>query len=477
METNKPNAGRLIEALRQVGYDNYAAIADLVDNSLDAYATRIMIDIGEQKSGGHLLTISDNGEGMDRETLAEAVRLGSQTPKDEKSDLGKYGMGLITASISMGTKLLIVTKQGDTYLTALHDVEQIKRHNEFVAHVRESNDAERNQFLQRMGGSRSGTILFISDIDQLQNKNLTIFKRTLTSRIGEIFREYINAGKKIYVGNTEVHASDPLMMDVEGTTTLIDEEKDFGGDSVRLRVVALPRLSGAESKGTGINIPNQGFYLMRNNRQIARAESLGVSSLKHNDYNRFRAEIFFPASLDKLMGVTFTKNGVSIKTLDDTLKNWIDHLVQPQLLAIKQQAKKAKVEETEDVIDHASSERTFKLKSKLLPDTLPESEGEAPSKLEKTDTGASWKRKGMGRLGPIFEYESLGREVTITYNTQHPFYEIFGENAENKDLTNALDFVTYSIAAGLTKISSPENEQLIDTFLDTFSDSLRTLLN
>lgn len=477
MQENKPNASRLIDALRQVGYDNYTAIADLVDNSLDAYANMITVELGDQKNGDHLLTIADNGQGMNRKSLEEAVRLGSLTEKDVKSDLGKYGMGLITASISIGKKLVVVTKQGGSYFTAEHDVEQIKRHNDFVASVRESNDIERNHFLQRLGGAKAGTIIFISDIDQLQNKNVTVFKRILTSKLGETFREFINAGKKIYVGNTLIKATDPLMLDVEGTVTLIDEEKVYDGDTIRIRAVALPRLSGTESLDRGINIPNQGFYLMRNNRQIARAESLGVKPLKHNSYNRFRAEIFFPASLDKIMGVTFTKNGVSIKTLDETLKNWIDHLVQPQLLAIKHQAKKDTTIETEELIDHESSQRTFKLKSKLLPDTLPEGV-ELPTTTRKDNQAdAQWKKKSMGRLGPIFEYESFGRKVTVTYNTQHPFYEVFGENSENKDLTNALDFLTYSIAAGLTKISSHENEGLIDLFLDTFSDSLRTLLN
>ena len=84
----------------------------------------------------------------------------------------------------------------------------------------------------------------------------------------------------------------------------------------------------------------------------------------------------------------------------------------------------------------------------------------------------------MGRLGPIFEFENIGRKVKIVYNTEHPFYQnVFAEVSDNKDLTNAIDFLTYSIAAGLSRISSPKNEDVIDTFLDTFSDSLRTLLN
>lgn len=477
MQENKPNASKLIDALRQVGYDNYTAIADLVDNSLDAYATLVRVDIGKADGDDHLVTISDNGQGMGEETLKEAIRLGSKIDKDEKSDLGKYGMGLVTASISIGTKLVVVTKQAEQYLTAIHDVEQIKRNGEFVALVRPSNDVERNAFIQRVGGSRSGTTVYISSTDLLQNKNLSTFKRTLIRHFSETYREFINAGKKLYIGGTQVEAADPMMLEDDKTMVLIDESKDFKDDPVRLRIVALPRLARPESESKGINIPNQGFYLLRNNRQIARAETLGIFP-KHNSYNRFRAEIYFPASLDKLMGVTFTKNGISIKTLDETLKNWIDHHVQPQLLAIKQQTGKDRAKEVEESVDHESSETVFKLKSKLLPDTLPQDSEPDEDWRKKHKAEASWSKKNMGRLGPIFEFENIGRKVKIVYNTEHPFYQnVFAEVSDNKDLTNAIDFLTYSIAAGLSRISSPKNEDVIDTFLDTFSDSLRTLLN
>ncbi len=476
MQDNKPNASKLIDALRQVGYDNYSSIADLVDNSLDAYASLVRVDIGKTNDD-YLITVSDNGQGMNEGTLREAIRLGSKIEKDEKSDLGKYGMGLVTASISMGKKLVVVTKQAEQFWTAIHDVEQIKRNGDFVAVVRQSNDTEKNAFLRRVGGSRSGTVIYISNADLLQNKNLSVFKSTLVRHFAETYREFISAGKKIYVGSTEVKSSDPLMRDDDRTMVLIDESKDFNGEPVRLKIVALPRLSRTESVSKGINIPNQGFYLLRNNRQIARSETLGVFT-RHNNFNRFRAEIYFPAGLDKLMGVTFTKNGISIKSLDETLKNWIDHHVQPQLLAIKQQASKDTAKEVEDSVDHESSENTFKLKSKLLPDTLSEDSSESTEWRDRHHAEATWSKKNMGRLGPIFEYETLGRKIKIVYNTEHPFYQnVFAEVSDNKDLTNSIDFLTYSIAAGLSRISSPKNEELIDTFLDTFSDSLRTLLN
>ena len=96
---NPPNARRTMEALREMGYDSYASILDIIDNSIDAQASIIRIEIAEQR-GDVVITIDDDGSGMDEETLSEALRLGSDTERDP-GDLGKFGMGLVTASIGL----------------------------------------------------------------------------------------------------------------------------------------------------------------------------------------------------------------------------------------------------------------------------------------------------------------------------------------------------------------------------------------
>src|SRR5437588_2789528 len=92
---NPPHARRTMEALRELGYDSYASILDIIDNSIDAQATKIDITIKED-SGDIIITIDDDGTAMDEETLSEALRLGSDTER-EATDLGKFGMGLVTA--------------------------------------------------------------------------------------------------------------------------------------------------------------------------------------------------------------------------------------------------------------------------------------------------------------------------------------------------------------------------------------------
>src|SRR3989338_8427372 len=103
--TTTPGARRLIESLRNMGYECSTAIADLVDNSVTAHASEIYIDIlPKDGSRPAAIYIADNGTGMDKEELQEAMRFGSDQ-QYLQGDLGKYGLGLKTASLSQCRKL------------------------------------------------------------------------------------------------------------------------------------------------------------------------------------------------------------------------------------------------------------------------------------------------------------------------------------------------------------------------------------
>src|SRR5258708_22088730 len=105
-----PGAKRLIESLRNMGYDTSTAIADLVDNSIAANASEIHVEIFAQKgSGPAAIVIADNGRGMDRDGLHEAMRFGA-FQEYAPDDLGKYGLGLKTASLSQCRTLTVSSK-------------------------------------------------------------------------------------------------------------------------------------------------------------------------------------------------------------------------------------------------------------------------------------------------------------------------------------------------------------------------------
>src|SRR5947209_1369949 len=97
----EPEASSMIETFRAIGYSIQSAVADIVDNSISAGAKNIRINF-EWKGANTWLAIKDDGIGMDNDELIQAMKPGSRNPNEERSakDLGRFGLGLKTASFS-----------------------------------------------------------------------------------------------------------------------------------------------------------------------------------------------------------------------------------------------------------------------------------------------------------------------------------------------------------------------------------------
>lgn len=105
-----PKASSLIESLRDIGYSLKAAVSDIVDNSISAFASSIEIHFNWDNESSSIVII-DNGTGMSYDELIEAMRPGCINPLDlrDKSDLGRFGLGLKTASFSQCRKVTLVS--------------------------------------------------------------------------------------------------------------------------------------------------------------------------------------------------------------------------------------------------------------------------------------------------------------------------------------------------------------------------------
>src|SRR5688572_10135483 len=106
----EPGSSKLIHALRNLGYTFEQAVSDLVDNSISAEATRIILRFVTSEGKLHSFIIADNGHGMSASKLDEAMRFGSADDYNDRS-LGKYGLGLKLASLSHATAIDVLTKQ------------------------------------------------------------------------------------------------------------------------------------------------------------------------------------------------------------------------------------------------------------------------------------------------------------------------------------------------------------------------------
>lgn len=495
---NTPNAGRFIESLRNTGYNNISAIADLVDNSLDADANHIWLSV-EPAPGDFRIIIADDGNGMDLHTLDQAMRLGSDTDRNADSDLGKFGMGLITASISMARKLTVISRQNGETFTAIQDLDEIAAEGVFIKTLRPSNDEELATFDLETEKASRGTVIILEKCDRLQNKNINEFCKRISTELGQIFRKFLSS-REIFVRGTKISEVDPLWSKHEETEEYSNEtftvQNGDTTENVKVVINAIPEFDQQTNTRYGINQKNQGFYLMRNNREIASGEDLGIFT-KHNDLNRLRMEIYFSANLDNEMGVNFTKR--DIKPTKSILDK-ISRITYPQISSFRKRIKSQKAVKGTQDIDHDSAAKNISNKSNILINPKatytprvrtgehpgsrtptgegPEHGGQGAEKGPMSKLNCVFELRANGQSGNLFDMEQRGKQVIVYYNIEHPFYQDFiAANKDNKDIVNTIDYLIYSLASAQLINQNRENQGIFDNFNSVFSSNLRTLIN
>jgi hypothetical protein len=505
-KSNEPNPARLIESLRHIGYSNYEAVADLVDNSFDAEASKIAIDIAKVRDDFQIV-IADDGAGMSADTLDQALRLGSLTERDFATDLGKFGMGLVTAGLSLSRRTQVITKQESDYFTSIVDVDEVRNTNKFCKHLETSSAEEKRLFDGTVGDVESGTLVILSKTDGLTNRNTTQFANVLRKHLGEVHRYFLIAGKTICINGEPTKPIDPLMLDDPQTETFsdelypieLDEDGEKSTEQIRVRIALIPHDFAAGENRLAKALQHQGFYLMRNNRQILRAVTLDYFT-KHNDYNRMRGEIFLSGKLDKYVGIEFTKRTV---VFDQAIQDKLGQHLRGQCTTIKRREAGRSIEHasTEQDKFHEQASKAITEKSRLLMTPKAVIERRSPrterdGRQSGTEDANSRERKNLRntqragvaercrflkqRLGPngqIFECDLEGRTVVIRWNIEHPFYKRFiVDNQDDGRLITAVDFLVYSMACAELRERDEERAEFINNMKAIISANLRTLL-
>ena len=501
---NNPNAARLVESLRHLGYGNYEAIADLVDNSIDADADQIRVFV-HQRQGDIEIVIADDGVGMSEPILDEAMKLGSDVQRDINSDLGKFGMGLVTASLSIARRCYVITKGPDGYLSSVQDVDEVISQNAFVKHLDKAGPDEVQNFDSLVGGA-TGTVVTLSRCDNLTNRTTSSFASNLRSHLGRVHRYFIEAGRVLEVNGEPVDAKDPLQLNDPATEIVVDElipiNVSIDGtkreENVRARIALVPD-EPASDLDVSKSLKAQGFYVMRNQREVINAVTLEFFS-KHNDFNRMRGEIFFPGELDRLVGIEFTKRQV---TLDQSIFDQLAQVLKPICTSIKRrESTRKRVEAGESQKrTHLQSAKAIAAKGKLLLKPKARIEKRASPVIRNSSAtnggGSGRERKNLNRtqvletqlncefreekLGPngqVYEADVEGRKIIIRYNVEHPFYQRFLVDVLGDGRAAvATDFLIFSLASAELRMLEDGDMDVVNNFKAVMSSNLRTLLN
>ncbi len=470
---NPPNARRTIEALRELGYDSYASVMDLLDNSVDAQASNIEITISEEK-GDIRIIIEDDGLGMDEDTLDEALRLGSDTSR-EPGDLGKFGLGLVTASIGLSRRVELYTRElGGDLLYGGFDLDDIAEQDRFLKWIQRVTEIEGLT-------NAKGTRIQLSKTDRISNRSVTTFASTLRKKIGQVFRKFLKADRKITVNGKAVEPIDPLMLSDPDTLLMLETEIEVeGGGSVEVRVVELPDLGPAGNSDRGIVAQNSGFYVLRNNREIIEAQTFDFYK-KHPDFSHFRAEISFDGSLDAVFHTDVKKMSINPS------QSFLDKLRQATQSLITQVGKqgRARANVKRGQIDHSIAEGNITRRATLIP--KPKALVEKRSSRGKSGThakGAGSKNRAPhitdlktisglkvvfeeGSYGedPFYQVRQEGRTIWVGYNRDHPFWRELVEHGAEPKVVATLDYLVFAMANA--ELLVPEQARIVKENVNT----------
>jgi HSP90 family molecular chaperone len=311
-----PHAKMLLVALRSVGYTNETAIADILDNSISGAATEIELYFDWDN---RRIIIADNGFGMDYQELMDAMEIGSADPNEMRpsEDLGRFGLGMKTASFSMAKKLLVISKKNSTISNAEWNLNTVASEDKWE--ISEYDESEILMILESIdtytqyNNWKQGTLIIISELDRLidetniekSKKNFYKMIRNIKSHIAITFHRFMEEDAlKISVNGNKLEAWNPFWIKSPATMELAREELFDGKNEVVVEPYILPHKSKYNSEeefkeAAGVKDwrGHQGFYVYRNRRLLVYGTWFGKFK-KEPAYNLARIKLDMSADSD-----------------------------------------------------------------------------------------------------------------------------------------------------------------------------------
>jgi hypothetical protein len=331
-----PSARRLITSLRDMGYDFAAAVADVIDNSVEAKATRIAVDVhfgGDDSS----VRITDNGTGMTPAQLREALRYGAEREYDSNA-LGKFGLGLKTASMSQCQRLTVASRSSSerTDICAMAwDLDHVAATDRWE--IVETPKSAQPPELRKPLLEGTGTVVLWERLDrilgykhpygEMAKKRLSAMCRELEVHLGMVFHRFLtgeNITRKIRLtlNGNPIKPWDPFARDEQATRTLepvtLHHDHDGVFGDILVQPFVLPHQDDFSSPQAHMDSggperwnKQQGFYIYRANRMI---QSGGWSNLRTLDEHTklARVAISFKPALDEAFRINVAKMRVQL---------------------------------------------------------------------------------------------------------------------------------------------------------------------
>lgn len=320
-----PHAASLSQSFRDLGYSLETAIADIIDNSITAKASKISIIYQDGNAEEAYLALLDNGSGMDRETLMEAMRPGSRNPRGRRSadDLGRFGLGLKTASFSQCRSLTVISKCAGQLAAIEWDLDLIHERNEWLAKIYSAEEI--NSLPPETIPEGNGTCVLWKKLDRLESGDSDrsredVYEKlsVLEKHLSLVFHRYLDGslyGRKVSmnINGHPVEAFDPFCRSHTATNALNREIIRIDGHEITIEPYILPhhsKLTETEHdfyKSRSDFVSNQGVYIYRNARLMAWGDWFRLIPKSENT-KLARVKIDFPNALDEYWTIDIKKS-------------------------------------------------------------------------------------------------------------------------------------------------------------------------
>ncbi|MDQ2136621.1 ATP-binding protein [Alcaligenaceae bacterium B3P038] len=318
-----PEASSLLQSMRSIGYSLESALADLIDNSISAKAAAISIEF--RPDVDPYVAIIDDGIGMSPATLATAMRHGSTNPLLHRSadDLGRYGLGLKTSSLSQCRTLTVASLHGGTLSAYCWDLDIVEQRRAWILLKLDDDDIARLPHVDRILAVGHGTIVLWRNLDRLTAGEHSIDSAlqekmaVVHAHLALVFHRFLKpeppfGRTDIFINGASLDTIDPFMTKHPATQRLDEESFTVEGSRVIVRPYVLPHYSKLtpnelRNAGGGESIRNQqGFYIYRARRLIIWGTwfRLGV---KDELGKLARVQVDVPNSLDHLWTLDIKK--------------------------------------------------------------------------------------------------------------------------------------------------------------------------
>jgi hypothetical protein len=386
-----------LNSMRDSGFDLTAAAGEPIDNSVEAGATivRVLLEFADKRRKIEHIAFLDNGRGIDPSILAKVLSMGYSTRYGKRGSLGRFGVGLKLAGLSLGTRIDVYSRHhaDEAIHHAFIDLEAIK-HGEQVEIEAMPVDDWPEQYADEMVDPdgvefETGTLVIFGDIDRLTSggtyrTSLDEQVSNLRTFIARAYRKFLDSGLRIELDGKRVTLFDPLFLldnpriidrykpeDPRGTIIDEDDIEIADGHSIHVTVALVPEEFRPEQGAGGtrdakghdirefhIDAHSAGkISMVRNGREInydivPRLLPAGVDKVDRY----IGIEVTFPAELDEYFQVRNVKRGaVPVDKLREELRTWLDRPVRAARRIVRSHWNEVETQKRAGSSDHTSA--------------------------------------------------------------------------------------------------------------------------